>query len=102
MLLGGGKGGVDTVLEDGAVEQRGRRARTGKRAKEEWRQAPRGIRVKLALEGKDVAPEPRKQIEPGTKTCIRPLGQMGVQIDEPRHDDERPNVDRAASGSGLI
>ena len=94
VLVGRLEGRVRAVLEDGAVEQRGRRARRGQGVVEERRQAPGSGGVELALERKDVALQPREQVQPGAQTGIGPLRQMGVQVDQAGHDQQRPDIDR--------
>ena len=92
MLLCRGECCVGAVLEHGAVDECGRRASRGQSSIELRRQAPSSIGVELTLEREDVAPQPGQQIETSAKTGVGPLRKMGVEIDEPGHDDQRTQV----------
>ena len=49
--------------------------------------------VKATLEREDVSLEPGQQVQTGAEPGIGELGQMRVEIDHPRHDDPRTQVD---------
>jgi hypothetical protein len=91
--FGGPERGVEAGLVDRAVDHGGRGARGGERAPGE-RGEPVGRRlVEVALKREHVAIEPGQQVQPGTEPGVGNLGQMRVEVDEPRQDDPRAQID---------
>ena len=95
--LGGLEGRIQGVLVDGAVEQHGGRAGSGKGTEGRRGEPLRGGTVEGPLEREDVALEPGQQVEPRAAPDIGQLRQMGVQVDHSGHHDPRPDVDRLRS-----
>ncbi len=93
MRLGSPERGIGARLVHRAVDER-RRGAGGREGAPRGRcEAVGGGLVEAAFEREDVPLEPGEQVQAGTETGVRQLGQVRMQIDHPREQDPRSEVE---------
>ena len=93
MGLRGGEGRIGRVLPQRGVGDHRGRTGGGEGAQGGGRGALSHGSVIAALERENVSVQPGQQVQATTKTGVRQLRQVGVEVDQPRHDHERAQID---------
>jgi hypothetical protein len=97
--LGGRKRDVHRGFVDDAIGNDRGRSSGGERPKDRRRLAPGDVRVgPRTLGRKRQAVEPGQQVKGKPEPGIRQLWEVGVEVDQPRQDDERAKIDDVSGG----